>query len=562
MMQIPVIDVFAGPGGLSEGFSSLKIGEKRIFSVKLSIEKDLHAHRTLELRSFLRQFDSPPQEYYQYLKKNIDRRALFETFPEAASRAQTEAWLAELGSDKTTADMVDIRIKAALGAEKDNWVLIGGPPCQAYSHAGRSKILAVELSKLLNGREPEELAPKELQEKREEAEKQFSKDKRHILYRHYLRVLARHAPPVFVMENVRGLLSSKCNGNRIFPRILRDLRHPSGVAHEYWPREQFESNRYRVYSLVTGKEPDETAERDYLIQSEDYGIPQARHRVILLGVRADITTYLGEGPLPSLGDHEGPDQVCCEDVLCQLPKLRSGVTRGKDSLVRWRREISNALRTEWLQDLDLGLRNTIQDAIKQIAEIDLPRSDSGRCKSFDDAFLQAWFSDPRLEVIPNHEARSHMPTDLRRYLFASCFAANKHRSPYIKDFPAALRPKHKNVARAMTGSNFPDRFRVQLMKSPASTVTSHISQDGHYYIHYDPVQCRSLTVREAARLQTFPDNYFFEGPVTQQYKQVGNAVPPLLARYIAEIVRQVLELCHGGTHKNVDPEERLTKRDG
>jgi DNA (cytosine-5)-methyltransferase 1 len=132
-----------------------------------------------------------------------------------------------------------------------------------------------------------------------------------------------------------------------------------------------------------------------------------------------------------------------------------------------------------------------------------------------------------------------MRADLHRYFFVSAFARIHGRSPLLDDMPPQILPLHENVSEALEGAKFNDRFRVQFAGRPSTTITSHISKDGHYYIHYDPTQSRSLTVREAARLQTFPDNYRFKGSRTEQYRQVGNAVPPLLARQIAEIVAAI-----------------------
>ena len=512
-MSIPVIDLFAGPGGLGEGFSSLTVdGAKRAFKIELSVEMDEHAHRTLELRAFYREFPhrEAPCEYYDYLAGGISREALFEKNPDAATAASREAWLAELGSDAIRDSEVDERIHKALGNEK-KWVLIGGPPCQAYSLVGRSRVIGRE------GRE------------------KYEADPRHKLYRHYLRILAVHRPPVFVMENVKGLLSAKVKLERTFDKILADLRNPVAAMSSEPSEVERGELEYRLIPLSAGRgdisngsEPE-----DFVLRAEDYGIPQARHRIIIVGVRSDLAAE------PDA--LKTTDRANIEDVIGDLPRLRSGLSKEPDSAMAWFQAVHAGLGGEWFDKLAFphDFRIALMSWAEQI-EDNFERGGPWKLGKVIPKRHQDWYCDPKLAGVCNHETRGHIRADLHRYFFAAVFAKIYGRSPLLEDFPEELLPKHENVAAALKETKFNDRFRVQLAGRPSTTVVSHISKDGHYFIHYDPAQCRSLTVREAARLQTFPDNYFFEGARTEQYRQVGNAVPPLLARQIAARVASFL----------------------
>jgi DNA (cytosine-5)-methyltransferase 1 len=498
-MPIPVIDLFAGPGGLSEGFSSLFDGNDRpAFDVKLSVEKDPVAHSTLELRAFFRHFSAhnAPDTYYEYLRGNLSHKTLFDTHPDAARQASSRAWLAELG--KVADAEVDRRISTALGKEKDRWVLIGGPPCQAYSLMRRWR----------QGKKDED----------------FDGDKKHFLYQEYLRVIAEHRPPVFVMENVKGLLSTTVRKERIFDRILEDLRHP--MATQNGKKEDLE---YKFYPLIPtiGEITGELKPSDFIIRAENFGIPQARHRIIILGVRSDWKHRPG-GLLS-----KSKAIISVKNAIGDLPPLRSGLSKEPDSPDLWQRAVREICSSKYLTNekvTDKLFRAIMSEGDN--VDSSLNRGGSFLNQEVKPEYEPDWFSDPKLKGICSHETRSHIRSDLHRYFFAAVFGKEIGRSPVLDDFPKRLLPNHGNV----NDEKFGDRFRVQLSGRPSTTVVSHISRDGHYYIHYDPTQCRSLTVREAARLQTFPDNYFFQGPRTQQYQQVGNAVPPLLARQIAKIV--------------------------
>lgn len=528
-MPIPIIDLFAGPGGLSEGFSSVYLKNQRAFDVRLSIEMEENAHKTLELRSFVRKFPigKVPFEYYELMRESNPelrekaKKLLFEKYETQAEEAKDEAWHAELGHEDFPSEVVDKRIKKALNGSK-NWVLIGGPPCQAYSLVGRSR--------------------------RRWGDNLNTDDKRVHLYKEYLRIIAAHHPAVFVMENVKGLLSSNLAGEKMFDLIKRDLNDPSSVFPE------LNSPKYKIFSLTTepiGFEEGSPVYRndmDFLIRSEDYGVPQKRHRVILLGIRDDIAI------LPNTLT-SADRKVTLSDVIGDLPKIRSAINRSfSHSEVKEgkkRRTYKNEQDSEenWFSLINSFKREIVSwnGFAKNYSESRIQIPLNGKGSEFVPCFtpsidnpLFGWYHDPNLKGAANHESRSHLVQDLKRYLFSSMFTKTYNRFPRLHEFDQhslELLPDHENAR----SGKFEDRFRVQVPEEPATTITSHISKDGHYFIHYDPDQCRSMTVREAARVQTFPDNYLFCGPRTAQYQQVGNAVPPYLAKQIGEVVLNIFE---------------------
>lgn len=495
--EFAIIDLFAGPGGLGEGFSQAgRVGDVGM-KIHLSVEMEANAVRTLRLRSFLRRFGNKfPVEYYEALNSGKDLPDWSELYPEEWNQAEREVRQLVLGAPGVFDEVAEVLDKVSEDF-KGNTILIGGPPCQAYSLAGRSRN---------KGKEDYVL----------------EKDNRHYLYREYVNILKRLEPAAFVMENVKGMLSSKVDGGGIFHRVLDDLAE-AGPG----------------YKLVPMAAPPHVGEghpaaRDFILRAEDHRVPQARHRVIVVGFRKDIAETLDFGEEPLLERQDIRTTV--QEALSGLPRVRSGLSRG-DELEAWTDAVrDNAVEISEAKDVP----ENVQEHARLIAgSIELPVKRQARryAEGHDlPEELEAWLIDDELDAVLHHETRGHIAGDLGRYLFSSMFAGENQRAPKLSEFPEFLQPEHKN----RKSGHFADRFRTQVNSRPSTTVTSHISKDGHYFIHPDPTQCRSLTVREAARLQTFPDNYFFHGGRTAQYHQVGNAVPPYLAFQIGCVIRNLL----------------------
>ncbi len=466
-MAFEIVDLFSGPGGLSEGFRAAGRSSRLKANVSLSVEMDDWAVQTLRQRAF-QTAEGPDDHLLQevtLVAGRVETPDWSEVAPSRWGKACREVLRLELGTDDAWATLAP-KLEATRERTHGDTILIGGPPCQAYSLVGRAR-----------NRGKTCYVPED--------------DHRHYLYREYVRILAKLQPAAFIMENVKGILSSRVDGGGIFHRILDDL-----------------SNTADGYVLVPLTLPVDVGRnlqpKDFLIRAEEHGIPQQRHRVIILGIRSDLAGLLPNGQT-LLPQANGDSRPGVRQALVGLPGLRSGLST-RDSTQGWRDTIKTHIgEIQKLASISEETRALLRKVDREFPTKMPQRRFSHAFDGIPEAageFL-SWVASKNFTRLANHETRGHRLDDLARYLFAASFARAHGISPKLSEFPQELQPNHKN----RDSGKFADRFRVQLEHAPAKTITSHISKDGHYFIHPDPTQCRALTVREAARLQTFPDDY-------------------------------------------------------
>lgn len=412
------IDLFSGAGGLSEGF--IRAGFKPVAHVEI----DKAACNTMTTRvafHYLKRTNNF-QPYLDYIQNNISRNELFSLIPKKERESVINLSIGG-ENNKIIFDKIDLLL-----ANRSIDLIIGGPPCQAYSVVGRSRDI-----------------------------NRMQGDSRNYLFKEYAKFLEYYQPKYFVFENVIGLKSARTKDGKSYLEMMRDLFLEKGY--------------YTEYSVLEAK---------------DFGVLQNRRRVILIGKKNGKAGFY-----PKF--EKVKTNTTVSEILMDLPELKAGS--------------GNYYATKY--------------------------------KPYHGTYLFDSHIRNGLDFTTQHIARPHTEQDKGIYKLAVEKWEDGQQRLNYNDIPEVWKT-HKNT------KSFVDRFKVVASDLPYSqTVVAHICKDGHYYIHPDKNQNRSLTPREAARLQTFPDDFFFEGVSEKQsrtaaFKQIGNAVPPLMAEKIAEKIREIL----------------------
>lgn len=421
------IDLFAGAGGLSEGF--IRAG----FSPIAHIEMDKYACETLKTRAAYHYLEENNELniYRKYLiekKEGDNGKKLWEQVPVSITESVIHA---TIGS--STIEDIFKRVDSLKGKKRVD-IIIGGPPCQAYSVAGRARM----------GKEVEN-------------------DPRNELYKYYVQFLQKYKPKLFVFENVLGLFTAKKG------EPFKDLK------------ELVKDVGYDMQAQVQN--------------ASEHGVLQKRQRVIIVGWLKDGINSRGKQYCyPSL-TKEANTYTVLKDLFSDLPLRKAG---------------------------EGNLTEVVQYS-KSLEEMPYLKESAIRNNA--------------IEFTTQHVARPHNINDRKIYCLAiKQWRETKRQLDYSK-LPPNLQT-HKNK------KSFLDRYSVVEPDGYCHTVVAHISKDGHYYIYPTPnptiENARSITVREAARLQSFPDDYYFEGSRGAAFKQIGNAVPVLLAYKIAKAIKKQL----------------------
>jgi DNA (cytosine-5)-methyltransferase 1 len=409
MKKLNIIDLFAGCGGLSDGFDQ---SEK--YKTIACVEWEKEPCNTLMKRL---------TEKWGY--KNAKEIVL--QFDIQRTSELINGWQADknYGNSKGLDNLVS---KYANGKVD---VIIGGPPCQAYSLAGRIR-----------------------------DENGMNDDYRNFLFESYLKVVSHYKPKAFIFENVPGLLSAQPGGVSIVDRITKD----------------FAKEGYIISSDLRGQA---------LIDCSEYGVPQARKRLVILGInkRAFKTK---------------PKEVLNHFYDKILPKHKK-------------------------------IKRNVLEAIGDLPKIYPLESPIKQNKRSASHFVKSKIN------IDNHEPRTHSSRDINTFkLLAKDIEIGEYKYASVeslKELYYKLTGKRSNI----------HKYHVLRRDKPSNTIPAHLYKDGLRHIHPDSKQARTITVREAARLQSFDDDFVFTGSMTEQYKMIGNAVPPVLGKAIADSLFELLD---------------------